>query len=118
MLLPKTLNKFAKTFLLNSLLLAGCAQVPTSVPATSISYDGGAQDAGVLQLIAGGALVTPGFVARYDSLIGEYGKSFLPRLRADDGITKRSPSTFFIDNEHLADMSTMSALARQAKVVK
>lgn len=71
--------------LLSSLLFASCSSKPKPPPVIRVeakdivipdvapSYDGNKRDSGLLVVDANGALVTEGFLVRYDDLVRTYG---------------------------------------------
>lgn len=91
---------------------SGCTTTPDRVESRAASYDGGEANSGILALEKGGAVVTQKFVARYQSLLREYRKAFLPAMDPDDGIANRPDGTRFITNEVLERMILISEWRR------
>jgi hypothetical protein len=105
-----------------ALLLSGCSTVvQQQVQAQAASWDGNAQNSGVLGVVDGGYHVTAKFVARYNGLVKVYGHStlkdkspiFTPPLEQGAGLTLLPDGTYTIDKEHMADMVVLSKLNRQ-----
>jgi hypothetical protein len=119
------------------LLLTGCGTViPKTVQANVASYDGGAQNSGLLSMTTNttgevtGAIITPHARDRYNALISIYSTNFFPALTFDAGITpmlvfkpqivpvngpppEQSAQTYLIDAEHLVDFMRMNRWNRQ-----
>ncbi len=75
-----------------ALLIAGCTSVtnptPDIVKPQEISFDGNAQNSGVLyQITSGGFIITESARIRYNALIKKYGDKCTPVLTEDFGIT-------------------------------
>ena len=114
--------------LLGLLLVAsGCGTViPKTVQANVASYDGDAQNSGLLSTTTNstgevtGAIITMHARDRYNALIVIYSTNFYPALKFDAGITPlKLPSfiivgkppplqTYSIDAEHLVDFMRMN----------
>lgn len=78
--------------LLISIILVGCTSVtnptPDIVKPQEISFDGNAQNSGILyQITEGGFIITESARARYNALIKKYGTNCTPILTEDFGIT-------------------------------
>jgi hypothetical protein len=58
-----------------------------------------------------GYIVSPGFVAKYNSLIESYGNFFVPVLRPDNGVSlyEQSKGEYFIDCEHMVYFLDMNS---------
>ena len=113
-------------------LFGGCSTVTQApVKSQSASWDGNAQNSGILAKVPAGYIVTPTFRARYNSLITIYGRSktkdgspiFTPPLAVDSGITPVPPSVasqtynqpqvWLINNQGMAAMVILSDLKRR-----
>jgi len=96
------------------ILLTSCGTViPKPVQANVASYDGGAQNSGLICMTTNstgevtGAVITPHARDRYNALVTLYSTNFFPRLEIDAGITP-APPNFRIDAEHLVDFMRMN----------
>lgn len=107
------------------LALPGCGTVtPERIESTQASFDGGAQNSGILKLTEAGAVVTPGFRARYNALAETYGERFTPTLQPDAGL-RAAPGRehgfpeyerlWVIDNEHLVKFLQMNAWRKMGR---
>lgn len=94
----KLLLKIFSVALLSSALLSCSSDSavvrPALQPDQQASFDGDAQDSGLIEMSSGVALVSAHFVDRYNSMIGVYGAEpeFLPALKEGDGVTPAPPT--------------------------
>jgi hypothetical protein len=102
-----TLKHFASSLLL-SLLLLGCDTVsPDPVKDKQASFDGNAQNSGIVALRADhSALVTSNFVARYEFLVARHGSRLTPPQTHTAGLTTNG-TAISIDAAHLVDFVVM-----------
>lgn len=92
---------------------AGCSTVtPDKVESHEASYDGNAQNSGVISSNANGYVVTAHFRDRYNELVGTYGRDFKPALVKDAGMLNFSDGTFLIDKQHMVQFLEMNAWLR------
>lgn len=91
----KNLSAIFAIFLLSS--LCSCSSHPEVVrpePQTDkhASFDGDAQDSGLIEMSNGVALVSAHFVERYNAMIQAYGAEaeFMPALKENEGIAPAS----------------------------
>ncbi len=90
-------------------LTGGCTVTPKRVQASSASFDGGAQNSGLIGFDqAGNAILTAHGRDRYNGLVAVYGCKFSPPVERDAGMTVTSTNTFLLDPEHLVDFETMN----------
>ena len=106
------------------IFLSGCGTViPKTVQANVASYDGGAQNSGLLSMTTNstgevtGAIITMHARDRYNALVAIYSTNFFPALTFDAGITPvlprpetpdARPDAYHIDAEHLVDFMRMN----------
>lgn len=82
-------------------LLPGCTVRPKVVQNYQPSFDGNLQNSGLIEHDkAGNAVITAHARDRYNALMDEYGKLFLPPVNRDDGITPTGTNTFLLDGQH------------------
>jgi hypothetical protein len=91
----KKLSTIFAIFLLSS--LCSCSSHPEVIrPQPQVdeqaSFDGDAQDSGLVEMSNGVALVSAHFVERYNAMIQVYGTEaeFMPALKEGDGVTPAS----------------------------
>jgi hypothetical protein len=91
------------------MLCASCTSTVIREPivASQPSWAGNSQNSGVLSVDDSGAIVTDGFVERYNALVRVYGNRFTPPVAEYDGITLDG-GWWRIDNEHLVKMWQMN----------
>lgn len=71
--------------LATALLVSGCTVVPRAPELPDLaSFD--TAPGGVVELVSGGARLTPRAVARYEGLIALYGNGFVPALQPGHGL--------------------------------
>lgn len=91
-------------------LLAGCTVAPVLVKSSTPSWDGASQNSGVIAIVPDGFNVTAHWRDRYNALAAIYGKSFVPPIVQDAGITPSTNGTFIAVNETVADFGRMNSL--------
>ena len=122
---------FFVIFALFAVYCCGCTVIPKPVQADVASYDGAAQNSGLLSLTTNstgevtGAIITAHARDRYNALVAIYSTNFFPRLTPDAGITplpvpqyavagKPPPlPAYQIDAEHLVDFMEMNRWHKQ-----
>jgi hypothetical protein len=97
--------------LISVLSTTGCATTVTPAPVVSqqASYDGNAQNSGIIMSTATGFVVTAHFRARYNSLIATYGGDFKPALKPDAGIAPIGEDRWLISKQAMIDFLEMNA---------
>lgn len=88
---------------------AGCAVVPRAVESSEASFDGNAQNSGVVMSTAAGFVVTDRFRARYNAMIVTYGADFRPPLAIDAGVSPIGEDRWLITKQAMVDFLTMNA---------
>lgn len=101
-------------------LLNGCTVTPVQVNGTKGAYSGNDSNSGVIAVVPAGIEVTAAAEARYEALIGRYGKGlsshpFLPVLTRGAGVTASTNGHFVLDREHFADFALMASWARSGR---
>lgn len=98
-------------------ITAGCNSTvtPDSVSARHASFDGQAQNSGILKLVPGGAVITPRARDRYNGLVVVYGGEFTPALRPDHGVTERIDGDYDITTEGLQKFIVMNQWKRMGR---
>lgn len=116
----KNLSKICAVFLLSSALLCSCSLlkadpiIPVPPKDQKASFDGNAQDSGIVEATAEGFIVTARFVDRYNAMIDTYGSEpeFLPPLVKNTGVT---PAPADIAAKH-PTRGPLSLMSKQAMV--
>lgn len=91
--------------------LAGCTVSPDQVHARVASFDGGAQNSGVIAALPGGQFsVTAHWRDRFNALVTVYGANFVPHITADFGITAAANGTYIATAQAVADFGKMNLL--------
>lgn len=103
-----------------SLLLgvaAGCGSpvVPDVVVSSAASYDGNAQNSGILGSSQDGFQVTNHFIVRYNTMIAVYGKRFNPQLFPNEGVKSLNDGTYIIDREHMVKFILMNSWRKSGR---
>ncbi len=96
----KLLSKIFSVALLSNIpLLLACTSDkavvrPTPQQDQQASFDGDAQDSGLIEMSNGTALVSAHFVERYNAMVGVYGAEpeFMPALKQDEGVMPAPPA--------------------------
>lgn len=99
-------------------LLAGCSTtiIPVVPVDSQASFDGNTQNSGLLAFDgAGNGILTAHARDRYNSLAADYGATFKPPVKFDDGITSTGTNTFLIDRQHLVYFASMTRWHRAGK---
>ena len=94
-----------------AILPLGCTTVtPKAVNAAGASFDGNLPTSGILEdLPNGDRRITPHVKARYAALVAIYGKTYLPPLKPDEGVTPAPDGiNYLIDREHFVDFLDMN----------
>jgi hypothetical protein len=92
-------------------LLAGCTVTPDQVHPQVASFDGDAQNSGVIAAMPGGEWsVTAHWRDRFNALSVTYGTNFIPRITADAGITPSTNGTFIATSQAVANFGKMNLL--------
>ncbi len=87
----------------------GCTVIPQTVSDNAPSFDGGVQNSGFIGYDAvGNGILTPNARTRYNLLIEQFGKRYLPPLKIDDGIIPTTTNTFLIAPQYLVDFREMN----------
>jgi hypothetical protein len=91
-------------------LLFGCVSttVPQRVEASQASFDGGAQNSGIILSTATGFVVTTHFRERYNAMIAVYGGDFVPPLKPDAGIAPIGEDRWLISKEGMVRFVEMN----------
>lgn len=111
---------FAAVVFVTVWVLSACTVTPVQVNGDKGAYSGNDSNSGVVAVVAGGIEVTSGAEARYEALIGAYGKGldshpFLPVLTRRAGVTALPNGHFVLDREHFADFALMAKWAREGR---
>lgn len=105
------------TILLSSVLLAGCTVIPKWGAPKVASWDGNAQNSGLIaQLPDHSAIITARANARYMALATDYGWKFNPHIDGTEAVPYTNSTTVYtyrLDAEHLADFAIMSRWKHQ-----
>jgi hypothetical protein len=127
----KNLFKIFAVWLAISVCVTSCATktvIPAVVENTQPSFDGNKQDSGLISISIAGAIVTEGFVARYEALIATYGSEpeFLPPVTARQGISDAPPAdqeanrdrgrVYLMTNQALANFIKMNQWKKMGRV--
>jgi hypothetical protein len=104
----------ALTILCAGLALSGCASTvsPDRISADAASYDGNAQNSGIISANALGYVVTAHFRDRHNALVALFGRDFSPPLTPDAGLTEITSDRWLIDRQHLSQFLEMNAWNR------
>lgn len=104
-----TASVAAFLFICLLIAVAGCGSTvtPNQVEASAPSFDGNAQNSGIIAIVPGGRLVTQHFRDRYDALVEYYGRDFTPPIKPREGFTP-SGSDWVIDLAHYVKFLEMN----------
>lgn len=96
------------------LVVGGCTSTvtPGIVESHQASYDGNAQNSGVISSDAQGFLVTPHFHDRWTALVRTYGRDFKPAINLDDGWTDNRDGTWRVDKQRMVFFIEMNGWLR------
>lgn len=94
--------------------LAGCSSpvIPHAIDAREASFDGNAQNSGVITSTPSGFVVTDHFRARHNALIAVYGGDFSPTLKPDHEIYPIGEDRWLISKQGMVDFLEMNAWRR------
>lgn len=94
---------------LGVMVFMGCTVTPRVIKAREISFDGNAQNSGLIAFAPDGSgIITSNAWVRYNALILRYGTNFAPSLATNAGVTVTSSNAFLLDAEHLIKFGTMN----------
>lgn len=108
----------AAVLVLAAFLFIGCASTvtPAAVQSNQASFDGGAQNSGILATQPGGFTVTAHFRDRYNALVADYGTWFAPALQRDEGLLSVTSDVWFIDAAHLVKFIQMNSWKKSGRL--
>ena len=111
------MKKYTTYFLLSLIVVCGvgCGSIDPYVPdivpieEETPSFDGAERNSGIISTYEGGFIVTAHFRDRYNALIEDYGETFDPDLKKDEGTSPRRSGDYFIDKQHMVYFLDMNA---------
>ena len=105
-----------KSWLLASVLFAGCTITPRVNVPTQPSWDGGRQDSGFIsQLPDHSFVVSTNVVARFDALAAVWGSKCVPPITQSFGCIRTATNTFIMSPSAASDFLYMNILNTNAR---